>query len=213
MNEKRRPMTTTPRAFSPTIHVTRRDTLSAVLVFLLTLIALGAGYALRVSVENRTASYTTEQGITIDYPDTWVIDQAVADGAVARVRDVGAAGAPTTFEVRVQPVDAAADPQTTMAAVANDLALARARDFPAFKLIEIQDDQQLKDLPGTKSRYVFVQTPADIFGASLPTVVLGEDYLVHQGPNVYIFTLHVAEHNYARASQHFERFVAATKLP
>lgn len=98
----------------PAVRVTRRDWASAVLVVLLTILALAVGLALRGSVEGRTRAYSDPSGVKLQYPDGWQINTQSA-GRGVQIRDLAARGFPTTLgfsSVAIDPKAQDADAST-----------------------------------------------------------------------------------------------------
>jgi len=191
----------------------RRDVLSALLVILLTLAALLGGYLLRRSVEGRTTTYTSPVGVAVSYPEGWSLDASEAAGGVVRVRDQAASGFPTTLELRWVAVDPEADTSVVLAAVVNNLAGARAPRVGSYKVLNLDVNERIRNLPGGKVSFIYVSNPQGVFQQSLPVVVLGDDYLLRKEGRVYVFGLQAAEENRAQALKQFESFVESARLP
>jgi hypothetical protein len=208
MVESTTTVVTVPRA-----RVTRRDWASAALVVLLTLVALAVGLALRSSVENRSKSYTDSSGVTLHYPESWQLSAPKAAGGTVLIRDLSAKGYPTTLGFSSVAVNAQAQDADALSVVANNLAISRGQDLTSYKLFGVTSGQTIKGMPGAKTRYVFVDTPANAFQQAVPAVVRGDDYLVRKGANVYVFSLNTTDENRADALPIFERFVETAQLP
>jgi hypothetical protein len=190
------------------------DDVSTLLVVGITLLALLLGLFLRNSVDARTVAYTDPAGVGIKYPDTWHLDDSQAAGGIVRVTAARTGGSPTAFEVQRVVVDASVPTTATLTNVANDLAATRARDLTAFKLFSITTkDVQIKGQPGAKTEYVYVTNPGSAIRQTIPTVMLGEDWLVHKGGNVYVFSYQATEANRDEARSLFEKFVESAQLP
>ncbi len=190
-----------------------KDALSAALVIVVTLIALSAGYLLRNSVETRTKLYTDPSGVTIYYPDNWQLKASNLKSAPIQVRDLGGRGFPSTLELRRVVVDPKVDDKSVLGLVGNNLAVNRAGSLSSFKLFNLTPGQTIKGLPGAKAHYVFVDNSSGVFQEGIPSVVLGDDYLVRKGGNIYIFTLQATQDNRPDALQIFDRFVESAQLP
>jgi hypothetical protein len=195
-------------------RVNRQDVASTVMVVGITLLALLLGLLLRNSVEASTVAYTDPAGVGIKYPNTWHLDDSQAANGIVRVTAVRTGGSPTVLEVQRVVVDASAPTTTTLTAVANDLAATRARDLTAFKLFNITTkDVRIKGLPGAKTEYVYVTNPGNAIRQTIPSVMIGEDWLVHKGDKVYVFSYQATEANRDEARSVFEKFVESAQLP
>lgn len=190
-----------------------QDTISIVMVTTITLVALIAGVLLRNAAESRTRGYTDPTGVTVQYPDTWQLDTSLAAQGTLTMRDMQAAGFPTTFELRRTAVDPKAGDTTALSSVADTLAINRGRSLTAFKLFNVTPSRNVKGLPATKANYVYVKVPAGMLQDNLPAVVLGRDYLLRKADKVYTFSLQAAQSNLDQAAPLFDKFVASTQLP
>lgn len=200
-------------ARAPQFRINQRDQLSALLTIIVTLIALLLGLLLRNSVEARTKAYADPSGVSIQYPDQWRLNTSEASAGLLVARDDSAPGYPATFEMRWLPADPQAADEEVLANAANTLALNRGRDLAAFQLFEIAGGENVKDLPGAKASYVFVDTSGGAFQERLPAVVLGEDLLARKGNRVYVFSMLATEADRPGILPLFRAFVESAKLP
>ncbi|MGQ9815103.1 MAG: hypothetical protein ACUVR3_08125 [Candidatus Roseilinea sp.] len=198
---------------APVFRINTRDQMSALLVVIVTLVAILAGLVWRNVVEARTKSYAAPSGVTIEYPEPWRLDATNADAGLVRVSDALATEYLTTFEVRWLPVTADAGDEEALATAVNTLALNRGRDLSSFKLLDVQAGQTIKTLPGATVSFVFVYDPTSLFQEGIPAVVLGDDLLVRKGERVYVFSLLAARENRDLAEQRFQAFVESARLP
>jgi RsiW-degrading membrane proteinase PrsW (M82 family) len=186
---------------------------SALLTLLVAAGAVIAGLLWRDGVESRTRSYTDPSGLIIQYPARWQISIANADLGIIQFSDLLELGYPTTFEVRQLPVSVDATDGEALTTAANTLALNRARDLTAYRLLELESEQVLRGLAAARATFAFVHTPANPFQDSLPVIVLGEDIMMRKGDRVFVFSLFAAKENYPRAQERFRAFVEAAQLP
>ncbi len=190
-----------------------RERASALLTLLVTIIAASAGLLWRDAVESRTRAYADPSGLTIQYPERWRINTANADLGIVQVSDPFAPGYPTTIELRRLPVSADASDEDALATAANTLALNRARELTAYRLLELRDGQRIHGLAAARANFAFVHDPAGLFQERLPVVVLGEDVMLRRGDQVFVFSLFAEQENYPRAQARFQAFVEAVRLP
>jgi hypothetical protein len=193
---------------------------SALLVVLVTLAALVAGYLLRESAEGASRSFTTAYNLGLSYPDGWRINDSDPNRVV--MSEPGSGRFPTTFEVASVVVDASAPYTDVLGTVGQNLATSRGGGLTAYKVLDIQNQVSegnnrtslmIKGLPATITRYAYVSTPNSVFTEGLPTVVVGTDYLVRKDNRVYVFTVQSTEENEADARARFERFVQDARIP
>ena len=214
-------MVTTVTTAAPAPRRTTNERVSALLVVLVTLVALVAGFLLRNSAESATKSFTTPYNLTVAYPDGWRINDSDAANRVV-MSEPGSGRFPTTFEVASIVVDASAPYTDVFGSVGQNLATSRGSDLTAYKVLDIQNQVvengnkaplTIKGLPAMITRYAYVNAPSNVFGQGIPTVVVGTDYLLRKGNRVYVFTVQSTEDNEADAKARFERFVQDANIP
>lgn len=186
---------------------------SALLTLLIAAGAVIAGLLWRDGVESRTRAYTDPSGLVIHYPARWQISTANADLGIIRVSDPFEPSYPTTFELRRLPVSADATDGDALAMAANTLALNRARDLTAYRLLDLRGEQRIHGLAAARASFAFVHAPTGPFQESLPVVVLGEDIMLRKGHQVFALSLFAGKESYPRAQERFWAFVEAVQLP
>jgi hypothetical protein len=214
-------MVTTVSTATPAPRRTTNERVSALLVVLVTLVALIAGFLMRNAAESATRSFKTPYDLTIAYPEGWRINDADAANRVI-MSDPGSGRFPTTFEVENVVVDATASFTDVLGSVGQSLATSRGTDLTAYKVLDIQNQRvengnrvplTIKGLPAMITRYAYVSTPRSVLTEGIPTVVVGTDYLLLKGNRVYVFTVQSTEENEAEAKARFERFVQDAIIP
>jgi hypothetical protein len=206
-------------------RVNRQDTISTLLVVGLTILAVILGALVRNSVVNKTTTYTDAAKLQITYPAGWVLSDTGADTGTAgqiTVSNQKAGAAPVRFEVQRVAVDASTPVTSSLGVVANGLTATRARNLSSYKVLSTEaftgsgagkQPLQIKGLPGYKTSFVYVNTPNSALQGNIPSVILGEDWLVLKGDKVYVFTLHSTQANRDTALPLFETFVDSAQLP
>ena len=168
---------TTPTipAAAPTqrFRVNQRDRISLILTLLVTVIALGAGLALRGAIESYTKGYKTPAGVFIEYPDTWQLS-TTDDAGVIRVRDSAAQSFATTLELRTVSVEASTKDDEALSLAANQVALNRGQAESNFKLFDLSTGQTLKGLPAATSSFVFVSDTSSALQESFARRGIGQ---------------------------------------
>jgi hypothetical protein len=174
---------------------------------------------------NRTTTYTDAAKLQITYPAGWVLSDTGAETSTAgqvTVSNQKAGIAPTKFEIQRAAVDASSPVTSSLALIANGLTATRARNLSSYKVLSTEaftgsgaDKKpiQIKGLPGYKTSFVYVNTPSNALQGNIPSVMLGEDWLVLKGDKVYVFTLHSTQANRDTALPLFEKFVDSAQLP
>ncbi|MEA2575873.1 MAG: hypothetical protein QOH93_3171 [Chloroflexia bacterium] len=214
-------MVTTVRTVAPTPRRTTNERVSALLVVLITLVALVAGFLLRNSTESATKSFTTPYNLTVSYPEGWRINDKDAANRVV-MSEPGSGRFPNTFEVTNVVVDASAPFTDVLGSVGQNLAASRGTNLTAYRVLSIQNQAgdtgnrsplMIKGLPAMITRYAYVSTPNSVLTEGLPTVVVGTDYLLRKDNRVYVFTVQSTEQNEADAKARFEQFVQDARIP
>ena len=206
-------------------RVNRQDTVSVLLVTGLTLVSVILGALIWNSVVNRTTTYTDAAKMQITYPAGWVLNDTGAGTGTAgqiTVSNQKAGSTPIKFEVQRVAVDSSAPVTSSLALVANGLTATRARNLSSYKVLSTnaftgsgadKKPVQIKGLPGYKTSFVYVNTPSNALSGSLPSVILGDDWLVLKGDTAYVFTLHSTQADRDTAMALFQRFVDTAQLP
>lgn len=172
------------------------------------IVALLLGWALKVSAENKTSSYSNE-GVTVQYPDGWLLDEKA--GYVVKVSDPNSGPFRTTYIVQTDAIDAGASETAALISLLNNVSLSRAQTATAYKLFQVEE-VQIRGKPAIKATYVYVEEKPDPFRESTPVVVEGMDYAFVEGGKVYVFTLLAAESDFAAAEGRFRAFVESAEI-
>jgi hypothetical protein len=202
-----------PSSASPAQVETLRGQRSALLALLIAIGAVIAGLLWRDVAESRTSSYVDPDGLSIQYPERWRINTTNADIGIVRVSDPLAPGYSTAFEVRRLPVSADATDEDALANAANTIALNRAQDLIAYKLLTLESGQTIRGFAAARATFAFIHDPAGPFQESLPVVVLGEDVMLRKGNQVFVLSLFAGQESYLRAQERFRAFVESVTLP
>lgn len=172
------------------------------------IVALLLGWALKVSAENRTLSYSNE-GITVYYPAGWLLDKK--SNYAIEVSDPNSGLFKTTYIVQKELVDAGASEMAALTSLLNNISLSRAQTTTAYKLFEVEE-VQVRGQSAVKASFVYVEEKPDPFRETMPVVVVGADYAFVEGGQVYVFTLLAAESDFAAAEGRFLAFLESAKL-
>jgi hypothetical protein len=175
----------------------RRDRWVNVIVFAVVLAALLLGWKVKAVAENRTVPYDVE-GLSLRYPAGWV--RAKANPPVLlQVEDRMAREFPTQMILQRRPL--AGTLAKPLAAAQQSLALERAKQWNAYRELDMEDAVTVAGRQGLHVAFAFVETQPDPFLETLPVVVRGEDYIFAQEGEAYVFTLMASEAAYGQAHQ------------
>jgi len=172
------------------------------------IVALLLGWALKVSAENKTLSYSNE-GVTVHYPDGWLLDEKA--GYIVEVSDPNSGLFRTTYIVQTEAIDAGTSETAALTNLLNNVSLSRAQKTTAYKLFRV-DEVQVRGKPAVKATYVYVEEKPDPFRETVPVVVEGVDYAFIENGTAYIFTLLAAESNFAAAEKRFMAFLESAEI-
>ncbi len=178
------------------------DTYAEWAVIVVLLIALAIGWGIKAATENQMLPYTAN-GLTISYPSDWSAS-TTAEG-VLRFRDVRAGGVPPVIEVRaIDAADAAVITQT-LALEADSLALTRAQELTAYRILEMDDTVAFRGQAALRVSFVYVMDEPSAFEQHLPVVVLGEDWLTWQQGKILVFSRQAPQDAFDKTGPYFQR--------
>lgn len=185
--------------------LTKNDRFSAVLVLLITLIGLGLGLLIQRSTASQVWVYSnTPAGIDAAYPLGWLTDER--GNYVVRILNVRARPYKTQYIISVVPISG----QTSIRNIIDSLTLQRSVDFPAYRLINVEEVSSGTS-PVTRMEFAFVETDPNPFIERLPVVVQGMDIVFVDGNRAIIVTFMTDRESYDEDLASFERFVASLR--
>ena len=181
----------------------RHDRWVSWIVLAVFVIALILGWVVKTIAESRTATYD-DGTVHIHYPDGWFKAQAEAP-ALLQVEDKWARPFRTTLTLEQRPLP----PNTAkpLALVVQTLSLDRGRNLTGYRVLETEESVPIGSYTALHVIFAYVETNPDPFMETVPVVMRGEDYLVPDGDQVYVFTLTAAEANYDQAQRTLQDFV------
>jgi hypothetical protein len=177
-------------------RVKRHDRRVSLTVLGIVTLALLLGWRVKAAAENRAVEVQVDD-ITLRYPEGWVRAE-VEPPLVLQVQDRMAKGFATALVVQRRPLPP--DLPKPLAAVHQTLNLERARQWNGYRELA-QEPVTVDGRAGTHVTFAYVETNPNPFLQTLPVVMRGEDYLLQQDDQAYVFTLTAAEANYGRAHQ------------
>jgi len=180
------------------------DRYAEITVFVITIVALFAGWFYKSSVENRSIPFEAK-GISAQAPKGWL--QAKVEGdEILHTTDFSTSGFGTTYVLRSIPV--AADASASQ--VASMLILEHSQNFTAFRVLE-QREVKIYGRNAYEVSYVFVEADPDIAKNQLPSVVRGMDYIFINDKSSITASFWADEKNYDLDLGRFQRFVQSIK--
>lgn len=188
-------------------RVRQKDIAGEWLVILMVIVALLAGWGVKSLAENQVSLYQMGN-LSLAYPAGWSV--STSDG-VTTFKDMRSGGAPPVIQIATIPIVAARPATQTLALEADALALSRAQELVAYRILEMDDTATLHGQPALRVSYVFVLDEPDAFEQHLPLVMLGKDLLTCQGDQVIVFSLQAAQAEFEQAQRHFHKLVDSAR--
>jgi hypothetical protein len=179
----------------------RREGLTEWLVIGLVILALVAGWALKVFIQGQTATFASE-ALSVRYPVDWLLERD--EETLLTVRDPDSPSTfKTTFSVRVEPlekpeereyifkvegVDASVKPLGQVMGL-NAAIMSRNKELKEYNILSTEETT-LMGQEALAIQYAYVDSPRAGWatGASLPVVVQAVDTVTIKGDQVYVFT-------------------------
>lgn len=169
-------------------------------VLAVAMLALALGWALKASVEARSAPFQAE-GITAQVPGGW-LRMTGTDGEQLRVTDPASEGFGTTYVIGTRPVVAGA----TEAQVASLVTLSRGQALTAYRVLD-QQSVTVNGRSAYKVTFVYVEADPDLTHGQLPQVVRGVEFIFLAGDRAVLVSYHADETVYEADFGRFRRFL------
>ncbi len=184
----------------------------AVIGALIAALLLGA-VVMNLAQGQRTQFSAAEAGLTVSYPQGWLLQSNAGLAFQAVAPESGAFK--TTYQVRTTPIMAGGPVTPALSLALDNMALDRRRQETAYRLFDISEGAPVagQPTPTMEASYVYVSISDDPFAQTAPVVVHGLDIAVARGDQAYIFSLLAAEGDaFAAAAPDFRRFVQSATL-
>lgn len=189
----------------------RRDRWADWSVIGVLVVALLLGWAVMTLAQGQRDTFTDEEtGLTVSYPKDWL--HKGGDDLVFQVVDPESGEFKTTYQVRVEPIDASAPTTPTLFSVLNGVALATAQKGTAYRLLDVVEGDGLDGRPSVEATSVHVVEGSDLFVQRMPVVVMGLNIAVAQGDQAYVFGLLAAQDEFEQAERAFRKFVESAEI-
>jgi hypothetical protein len=174
-------------------------------------VALLVGWAVKAQTEGqRTAHTDSDSGLTVHYPEHWLLRQN--DDLAFHAVDPGAGEFKTTYQVRVWPIDATREVTANLGMVLTNASLARAQEVTAYRLHGFSPGEEINGEPTLEASYVYVTDSSDPFFQRMPAVVLGLDVALAREDRVYVFSLLAADDEFGEAERAYRSFVESAEI-
>jgi hypothetical protein len=183
-------------------EITQRQRYSHYFVIAYAIIAVVIGINLRDSALYSTVPYTNPQvGITAFYPQNWLLDSA--GDYIFRVRDMRQPGFKPSIVVDIVPITLA----TTARNILDSLVFSRSQTFSGFDVLAEESIVLPSGIEATRMSYIYVESDADPFLESLPSIVEGEDIIITQGGQALVISFLADTDQFAEYRLIFDRFL------
>ena len=148
------------------------------------LVAIVLALLIKNSMQSATVVYSDpEVGITVQYPETWLLDTEGA--SVLRVRNMSADGFKTSIQVQVLPVNI----EITGRNLIDNLILSGSHTLAWFDVLSRESiTLGENERPAPAMTFPYVENEPNPFLESLPRVIQGMDVLATQGGQALIVT-------------------------
>lgn len=174
-------------------------------------VALLLGWGVMAVAQGQRGVYADDRtGLTVRYPQGWLLK--AGEDLIFQAVDPASGEFKTTYQVRLVPIDATAAVTPTLAAVLNNVSLARAQEGTAYRLFDIVEGQPIGGRPTMEATYVYVMESSNLFVQRLPVIVQGLDVAVAHGDRAYVFSLLASQKNWEKAESAFRRFVRSAEI-
>lgn len=190
---------------------TRRDRWSDWAVIALLVVALLLGWAVMAAARGQSTTLADpNSGLTVDYPQDWLVQSS--EGLAFRAVDPQSGTWPTTYEVRLAPIDPGAALTPTLTMLLNNASLTRAQQSTAYHVLETRPGAEIDGQPTMETTYVLVAEGDDPFVQRLPAVMLGLDVALARDGQAAVFSLVAPEDLFEGAERSFRTFVRSAEI-
>ena len=158
----------------------------------------------RTNSLNATTLYQNpEAGITLNYPQSWLIDESGND-YIFRVRDMNNIRFNTTIQINIQTIG----DQSSAWNILTTRSLERASTLALYnQLSPIEEFILPDDSLGTQMDYTYAVTEINPALQSLPTIVIGRDILTIRGNQAIVITFIAESDEFDDTLEVFNRFL------
>ena len=181
------------------------DRYSDLVVILLTVVALLAGWVFKSSVENRSISFNSG-GFSAQTPQGWLTVEP-SGNEILQVTDLSSSGFGTTYIVESLLIEK----ESTFSQAASLLTLDRGQKLTAYRVL----DQKQVTISGKQAyeiSYVFIESNPNLTHNIYPNIVRGMDIIFLNGDNAIVATFWAEKQSYENDLGRFQKFLGSLKF-
>jgi hypothetical protein len=182
------------------------------LVWLLVVVLLLGGIALKGAVTGRTESYK-ESGITVSYPAGWMREEVKGEGEKLRVKETFSSGQyPVRVEVWEKKVEEVSKKGGTLSELALALSMKRKGELQAYRVLSMRPEV-VGGLAGVVTEYGYVAPKEQGVGAgSLPVVARAEELVVVKGDKLVQVRYAAKAEEYEARGEEREKVIKSVRV-
>lgn len=181
-----------------------RDQFAELLVVVVVVVALLAGWAVKAGAEAR-AVHIEIAGLRASYGHDWIREPSIAPEILHIVDPGSGARFPTTLSVRA--IEPGADAQDTAEALNRE----RSIQKELYQVLGA-DEFQLRRRTFYQNDFAYVYASPDLLNPALPVVVHGTDAILPHGGTTYVITCVADEAAYTAAQDALTRFLRSISI-
>lgn len=181
------------------------DRYSDLVVILLTVVALLAGWVFKSSVENRSIAFKSG-GFSAQTPQGWLTVEP-SGNEILQVTDLSSSGFGTTYIVESLLIEK----ESTFSQAASLLTLDRGQKLTAYRVL----DQKQVTISGKQAyeiSYVFIESNPNLTHNIYPNIVRGMDIIFLNGDNAIVATFWAEKQSYENDLGRFQKFLGSLKF-
>jgi len=177
---------------------------SELLVILLTLVALVAGWFIKTAVENSSVPFSAS-GVTAQLPAGWM-RIGPSGSEIVHAFDRNSSGFPATYTIETRTVP----PDQSSSQVASLVTLERGTTLLGYRVLG-QQDVLVQGRKATEIDFVYVESAANLVHTVFPAVVHGRDYIFVSNGQAVIVGFRDDQSNFSNDLGRFYQFLVSVK--
>jgi PPE-repeat protein len=179
--------------------------LSDLLVILITIIALLAGWLFKTSVENRSVSFDSA-GFSAQTPEGW-LNVNPQGNEVLHVNELSSSGFGTTYIVESILIEK----DSSFGQASSLLTLQRGQTLTAYRVLD-QKEITVSGRQAYEISYVFVESNSNLTHNVFPNIVRGMDIIFLNGDHAMVATFWADKQSYDNDLGRFQLFLKSLKF-
>jgi hypothetical protein len=181
------------------------DRFSDLVVIILTVVALLAGWVYKSSVENRSIAFKNG-GLSAQTPQGWLTVEP-GGNEILHVTDLSSSGFGTTYIVESFLIEK----ESTFAQAASLLTLDRGQKLTAYRVLD-QKQVTVSGMQAYEISYVYVESNPNLTHNVYPNIVLGKDIIFLNGDHALVATYWAEKQSYENDLGRFQKFLGSLKF-